>query len=90
MTTRTNRSAINLMREQRSIGAQCLGLGPRRIVLTDDGHAMPAPYSVVDNGDSFLDATDLVFVDAISTGYKDVTAFTTNAANRSEAAAGSR
>jgi len=51
---------------------------------------MPAPYSVVDNGDSFLDATDLVFVDAISTGYKDVTAFITNAANRSEAAAGSR
>jgi carboxypeptidase C (cathepsin A) len=46
-----------------------MGLGPRRIVLTDDGHAMPAPYSIVDNGDSMLDATDLVFIDAISTGY---------------------
>jgi carboxypeptidase C (cathepsin A) len=46
-----------------------MGLGPRRIVLTDDGHGMPAPYSIIENGDSFLDATDLVFVDAISAGY---------------------
>jgi carboxypeptidase C (cathepsin A) len=46
-----------------------MGLGPRRIVLTDDGHGMPAPYSIVENNDSFLNATDMVFVDAVSTGY---------------------
>lgn len=46
-----------------------MGLGPKRVLLTDDGFGMPAPYSVVENGDSFLDATDMVFVDAISTGY---------------------
>jgi carboxypeptidase C (cathepsin A) len=46
-----------------------MGLGPKRIVLTDDGHGMPAPYSIVDNNDSFLDATDMVFIDAVSTGY---------------------
>jgi carboxypeptidase C (cathepsin A) len=46
-----------------------MGLGPRRIVLTDDGRGMPAPYSIIENGDSNLDTTDLVFVDAISTGY---------------------
>jgi carboxypeptidase C (cathepsin A) len=46
-----------------------MGMGPKRVVLTADGHGMPAPYSVVDNEDSFLDATDLVFIDAISTGY---------------------
>jgi len=46
-----------------------MGLGPRRVALTDDGHGMPAPYRIVDNDDSFLDATDLVFIDAISTGY---------------------
>ena len=46
-----------------------MGFGPRRVVLTPDGHGMPAPYSIVDNEDSFLDATDIVFVDAISTGY---------------------
>jgi carboxypeptidase C (cathepsin A) len=46
-----------------------MGLGPKRIALSDDGHGMPAPYSIVDNGDSFLDAADLTFVDAVSTGY---------------------
>lgn len=46
-----------------------MGLGPRRVVLTDDGFGMPAPYSIIENGDTFLDSTDLVFVDAISTGY---------------------
>ena len=47
-----------------------MGLGPKRIALTDDGHGMPAPYSIVDNESSFLDVTDMVFaVDAISTGY---------------------
>ncbi len=46
-----------------------MGFGPKRPVLTPDGHGMPAPYSYRDNEDSFLDATDLVFVDAISTGF---------------------
>ncbi|HET7258734.1 MAG TPA: hypothetical protein VFI75_03370, partial [Candidatus Acidoferrum sp.] len=46
-----------------------MGMGPKRVALTADGHGMPAPYTVVDNEDSFLDATDLVFIDAISTGY---------------------
>ncbi|MGH9740920.1 MAG: S10 family peptidase, partial [Candidatus Acidiferrum sp.] len=46
-----------------------MGMGPKRVVLTADGHGMPAPYTVTDNGDSFLDATDLVFIDAISTGF---------------------
>jgi len=46
-----------------------MGLGPRRIQLTDDGHGMAAPYSIVDNNDSFLDATDMVFIDAVTTGY---------------------
>src|SRR5579864_7402259 len=46
-----------------------MGMGPKRVALTPDGHGMPAPYTVVDNEDSFLDATDLVFIDAISTGF---------------------
>jgi len=46
-----------------------MGFGPKRPVLTPDGHGMPAPYRYVDNEDSFLDSTDLVVVDAISTGY---------------------
>jgi carboxypeptidase C (cathepsin A) len=46
-----------------------MGMGPKRVVLTADGHGMPAPYSITDNEDSFLDASDLVFIDAVSTGY---------------------
>lgn len=46
-----------------------MGMGPRRVVLTPDGHGMPAPYSVADDEDTFLDASDLVFVDAVGTGY---------------------
>ncbi|MBV8206524.1 MAG: peptidase S10 [Acidobacteria bacterium] len=46
-----------------------MGFGPKRVVLTADGHGMPAPYSYTDNEDSFLDATDLVFIDAIGTGF---------------------
>ena len=46
-----------------------MGMGPKKVVLTSDGHGMPAPYTITDNEDSFLDATDLVFVDAVSTGY---------------------
>ena len=46
-----------------------MGMGPKRPVLTADGHGNSAPYAVVDNEDSFLDATDMVFVDAISTGF---------------------
>jgi hypothetical protein len=38
-----------------------MGLGPKRIVLTDDGHGMPAPYSMVDNEESFLDAASRAF-----------------------------
>jgi hypothetical protein len=49
-----------------------MGLGPKRIKLTDDGHGMPAPYEIEENGDSFLDATDMVFVDAPTTGYSRV------------------
>ncbi len=46
-----------------------MGLGPKQPVLTADGHGLPGPYLTEDNPDSFLDATDMVFVDAVSTGY---------------------
>src|SRR5580693_314213 len=46
-----------------------MGFGPKRPVVSADGHGAPAPYATVDNEDSFLDTTDIVFVDAISTGY---------------------
>ena len=44
-------------------------LGPRRVLLKEDGSSLPPPYKLVDNEFSLLDETDLVFIDPVSTGY---------------------
>ena len=44
-------------------------LGPRRASLLPDGLLPPAPYRVTDNPSTLLDKSDLVLVDAISTGF---------------------
>ncbi len=44
-------------------------LGPRRVVLTDEGEMPPPPFKLTDNAYSLLDETDLVFIDPMSTGY---------------------
>jgi carboxypeptidase C (cathepsin A) len=43
--------------------------GPRRAYTVDGTFTPPAPYKLVDNGESLLDKTDLVFIDAMGTGY---------------------
>jgi carboxypeptidase C (cathepsin A) len=43
--------------------------GPRRVVTGDHTHTPPAPYQLVNNDYSLLDASDLVFVDAPGTGF---------------------
>jgi len=46
------------------------GLGPKRVVLPDDGLTLPSPpFRVEDSADTVLDAADLVFVDPVSTGF---------------------
>ncbi len=44
-------------------------LGPRRVVLRPDGSLPAAPYRIEDNANTLLDKSDLVFVDAIGTGF---------------------
>ena len=44
-------------------------LGPKRVLLDDEGMPFPPPYKLVDNEYSLLDKTDLVFIDPVSTGY---------------------
>jgi carboxypeptidase C (cathepsin A) len=44
-------------------------LGPRRVLLDDEGFAFPPPYRLVDNAFTLLDTTDLVFIDPVSTGF---------------------
>ncbi len=46
--------------------------GPERVVTKNDTHTPPAPYKLVNNQYSLLDATDEVFVDAVGTGYSRV------------------
>lgn len=47
--------------------------GPKRVVLNSDGTMPPPPFRLEDNQDTLLDRTDLVFVDAIGTGYSRAT-----------------
>jgi carboxypeptidase C (cathepsin A) len=44
-------------------------LGPRRVALRPDGLLPPAPYRIADNPSTLLDKSDVVLVDAISTGF---------------------
>ena len=46
--------------------------GPKRVVTADDTHSPAAPYAIVDNDRSLLDASDLVFVDAPGTGFSRI------------------
>ena len=43
--------------------------GPRRVWTVNGEFTPPAPYKLVDNTESLLDKTDLVFIDAMGTGY---------------------
>lgn len=44
-------------------------IGPKRVKMMDDGALPAAPYHLVDNDNTWLDQTDLVFVDPVGTGY---------------------
>ena len=46
--------------------------GPRRVITANDSHTDAAPYSLVDNDESLLDSTDLVFIDAPGTGFSRI------------------
>jgi carboxypeptidase C (cathepsin A) len=45
------------------------GVGPKRVVLKEDGTATSPPYAYVNNEYGWLDKTDLVFIDPVSTGF---------------------
>jgi carboxypeptidase C (cathepsin A) len=44
-------------------------LGPKRTRMRDDGAMPPPPFQLVDNEHTWLDKTDLVFIDPVGTGY---------------------
>jgi carboxypeptidase C (cathepsin A) len=44
-------------------------VGPRKIQLDDHGIPAGPPHSLIDNPNTWLDFTDLVFIDPVTTGY---------------------
>lgn len=44
-------------------------MGPRVLATGTDGSLLPSPQTLVDNPDTWLDLSDLVFVDPVGTGY---------------------
>jgi carboxypeptidase C (cathepsin A) len=44
-------------------------IGPRRVKMMTDGAMPQPPFELVDNEDTWLDQTDLVFIDPVGTGY---------------------
>jgi carboxypeptidase C (cathepsin A) len=48
-------------------------LGPKRVKMLDDGLMPPPPYELVDNDQTWLTDTDLVFIDPVGTGYSRAT-----------------
>jgi carboxypeptidase C (cathepsin A) len=44
-------------------------LGPRRVQMLADGEMPPPPFQLVDNEQTWLDFTDIVFIDPVGTGY---------------------
>jgi carboxypeptidase C (cathepsin A) len=47
-------------------------LGPRRVKLNDNGSLPPPPFALTDNEFSLLNASDLVFIDPVATGFSRV------------------
>jgi carboxypeptidase C (cathepsin A) len=44
-------------------------IGPKRVRMQPDGMMPPPPYQLIDNEYTWLDQTDLVFIDPVGTGY---------------------
>ncbi|HVP56080.1 MAG TPA: peptidase S10 [Candidatus Eisenbacteria bacterium] len=48
-------------------------IGPRRVKMLPDGGMPQPPFELIDNEDTWLDQTDLVFIDPVGTGYSRAT-----------------
>ena len=44
-------------------------LGPKRILMAEDGASQAPPYQIADNEYTWLEFTDLVFIDPVMTGF---------------------
>lgn len=47
--------------------------GPRRLLTADEGRTILPPYQLIDNPETILEFTDLVFVDPVNCGFSTIT-----------------
>ncbi|MCC7186134.1 MAG: peptidase S10 [Acidobacteria bacterium] len=47
-------------------------VGPKRVVTVNGQYTPPAPYQIVDNTETMLHRSDLVFIDAMGTGFSRI------------------
>lgn len=52
--------------------------GPKRLATGDPATTAPTPFPLIDNTESLIDVSDLVFVDAVGTGLSEAIAPNTN------------
>lgn len=50
-----------------------LTFGPRRLLTADEGRTIHPPYQMIDNQETLLEYTDLVFVDPVECGFSRLT-----------------
>src|SRR5690242_5931097 len=44
-------------------------IGPKKVVLSDKGEMLQPPFTYTDNYETWLDKTDIVFIDPMMTGF---------------------
>ena len=67
-TTRPLTFAFNGGPGAASLWVHMGGFGPKRVKLMDNGDMPQPPFQFVDNESTWLDKTDLVFIDPVGTG----------------------
>lgn len=69
MTTRPVTFSFNGGPGSSSVWLHLGALGPKRVVMSEKGEMLRPPFELTDNEYSWLDETDLVFIDPVMTGY---------------------
>ncbi len=65
-----------------SIWVHMGAMGPRKVLLTEKGDMPQPPFGLIDNPNTWLDQTDLVFIDPVGTGYSRAKTADVRAAER--------
>ncbi len=54
-----------------SLSMHIAGFGPRRLLYPEEGQKTLPPYQLIDNPETILDLTDIIYIDPMHTGYSE-------------------